>query len=75
MRLIIGIILGVVIVLNWGSIKDYMDNKFSNASEQVEPANKASHEQEKSKNKSEKNESNSEESKSNDKDDVFKKFR
>ena len=27
MRYIIGIILGIVIILNWGSIKDYFDAK------------------------------------------------
>ena len=75
MRLIIGIILGILIVFNWGSIKNYMDSKFSNASEQVESSSKNSQEQEKPTDKSNKRESNSEDKKSGDKDDAFKKFR
>ena len=75
MRLIIGIILGILIVFNWGSIKNYMDSKFSNATEQVESSNKNTQEQEKPKDKSNKTESNSEDKKSSGKEDAFKKFR
>ena len=54
MILIIGIILGILIVFNWSSIKNYMDSKFSNASEQVESSSKNSQEQEKPTDKSNK---------------------
>jgi hypothetical protein len=75
MRLIIGIILGVLIVFNWGSIKDYMDNKFANASDQVESSENTSDEHGKIEDKSSKTEANSEDEKSTSKDDVMKKFR
>lgn len=75
MRLIIGIILGVLIVLNWGSIKDYMDNQFANTSDQVESSKNNSVEHEKIEDKSSKKESDSDDTKANNKDDVMKKFR
>lgn len=75
MRLIIGIILGVLIVLNWGSIKDYMDNQFANTSDQVESSRNTSVEHEKIGDKSSKKESDSDDTKASNKDDVMKKFR
>ncbi len=75
MRLIIGIILGVLIVLNWGSIKDYMDNQFANTSDQVESSRNNSVEHEKIEDKSSKKESDSDDTKASNKNDVMKKFR
>ena len=75
MRLIIGIILGVLIVLNWGSIKDYMDNQFAHTSDQVESSRNNSVEHEKIEDKSSKKESDSDDTKASNKDDVMKKFR
>jgi hypothetical protein len=74
-RLIIGIILGVLIVLNWGSIKDYMDNQFANTSDQVESSRNNSVEHEKIEDKSSKKESDSDDTKASNKNDVMKKFR
>jgi hypothetical protein len=75
MRLIIGIILGVLIALNWGSIKDYMDNQFANTSDQAESSRNNSVENEKIEDKSNKKESDSDDTKASNKDDVMKKFR
>ncbi|CAM8415890.1 hypothetical protein MCETWHM1_01313 [Candidatus Methylopumilus planktonicus] len=75
MRLIIGIILGALIVLNWGSIKDYMDNQFANTSDQVESSRNNSVKHEKIEDKSSKKESDSDDTKASNKDDVMKKFR
>lgn len=32
MRVILGIIIGIVIIFNWGAIKDFFDEKLSNTS-------------------------------------------
>ena len=75
MNLIIGIILGFLIIFNWGSIKDYMDYKFSNltseSSEQLQNKDSSSNAVDKDQKKS-----GSKENKSNEKDDdFFNKFK
>jgi predicted negative regulator of RcsB-dependent stress response len=75
MNLIIGIILGFLIIFNWGSIKDYMDHKFSNptteSSEQHQNKDSSSNAGYKDQKKS-----GSKENKSNEKDDdFFNKFK
>ena len=39
MRLVIGIVIGIFIIFNWGSIKDYFDQQLSKTEEvAIEPA-------------------------------------
>lgn len=45
MRIIIGIIIGIFIIFNWGSIRDYFDNKLSKTEEAVGSEVKAAPEQ------------------------------
>jgi hypothetical protein len=42
MRIIIGIIIGIFIIFNWGSIKEYFDEKLSKSEESASPEAKTS---------------------------------
>ena len=42
MRIIIGIIIGIAIIFNWGSIKEYFDQKLSKSEGSANPDTKIS---------------------------------
>jgi len=75
MNLIIGIILGFLIIFNWGSIRDYMDHKFSNSTTEISEQHEDKESSSNAHNKDQKKSSSKEKNSNEKEDDFFNKFK